>query len=426
MPQLRRRSAVAYLNTWGGVVPQQIVEQEIAKLLLPSTDRPELPVLVLDQLEDIFKLDHDRKLFWNMIGELVNIDDPRLHVLVAIREEWIGSLEEASDYIPALYDSLFRLPPLSETDLKRAIECPPQEFGVSMEAGLADTLLRDLRAPSAFGLGVHYTDPGLLQLVCKRLWTETRKLGMSEMTVAVYAGLGRAEWILRNFVWDHLRTAGSKKSVFSPLDRAFFVGVIKHLTLAHGVKAVVTASGVSRKLRMTDFGVLVSPILVDYELDRRDRKYLLMPPPRRPGTPPPIKISSWVTRVLNQAVSAGFVRKYASVTGGSSYYELTHDSFGPLLEAFAAEFQKWVDRRVYFGISVLIGVPLYAFAVWTVMQNFKQPLVLALIYTLLGFGAYLGLIFVLVKILEWFFEAIFFAPLRLLVRGDPIKKRVSR
>jgi hypothetical protein len=88
------------------------------------------PVLILDQFEELFTLQSPeaRMNFLSELGYLVrgvappnfaeahpNLSDaaPAVHVVLSLREDFLGLLEEAADRIPQILDHRFRLTPLS-------------------------------------------------------------------------------------------------------------------------------------------------------------------------------------------------------------------------------------------------------------------------------------------------------------------------
>src|SRR5262245_48649304 len=107
------------------------------------------PVLICDQFEEIFTLNSAdaRTAFLSELGELTrglrlrdlragtpsfddraprNVSDtaPIVHVVLGIREDYLGFLEEASDRIPDILHQRFRLSALGRQDARHAITDP--------------------------------------------------------------------------------------------------------------------------------------------------------------------------------------------------------------------------------------------------------------------------------------------------------------
>jgi hypothetical protein len=109
-------------------------------------DRLQTPVLVLDQFEEIFTVQNEefRQAAAGEIGELVSrrlpkrsrqrlqLDEPlgfsdkapEVKVLISLREDDLGLLQELTPQLPSILQNRFRLTALSEADARRAITEP--------------------------------------------------------------------------------------------------------------------------------------------------------------------------------------------------------------------------------------------------------------------------------------------------------------
>lgn len=372
IPLLSATSNVAYLNEWGSARPAVAVQQCAHALLATPRQTSERPVLILDQFEDVFKLPDPRDDLWDLLAGLVNVHDAPVSVLISMREEWLGSWVEATDYLPDALGSLVRLAPLSDSELTQAIRRPAAvEGSLVVSPDLLPPLLADLRRPNAYGLGGEYVEPGMLQVVCRRLWEEAENTGRRTMDAALYRQLGRAAQIEREFVWRDLGDAGRAGAPFSPTERVLWAGLTRYLTAAPGVKAIVAADGLARRLQLRDLGA-AGPAIVAASVSRRSRRYLQASPDQRDD--PPADLVALIERVLQQGAERGFLKRQqgaAHTTSGpgrdavaSPYYELAHDALADLLQQFAGEFQIWMRHRaalLYVGlIGLLIILPLFA------------------------------------------------------------------
>ena len=421
IPRLRETSTVAYLHEWGAEAPQAAIRRALAGLAAdeaPQTSVPapvpgrgdtcvalgsaavsrhrsahppagpgERPVLILDQFEDVFKLEGDREALWDELAGLVNVADPPAGILISMREEWLGAWEEAADYLPDALAALVRLAPLSDAELTRAIVRPAQVEGSRRVApDLAPALLTDLRRPSAYGLGSAQVEPGLVQLVCRRLWEAAGDLPDGALDAALYRRLGGAERIVRDFVWGDLARAGA---AFTPAERVLWVGLTRYLAVAPGVKAAVTAAGLAERLRGRDLGWAGAAVLAA-ALPRRGRAYLRRNPEWRGAGVTTVHIR--IGRTLEQGAASGFLkRQRARPAGGEggpaeggAVYELAHDTLGPLLQQFAAEFECWLRKRILLLVAapavVAVLLPALA-ALWAFVGPFR-----ALVFLLTVFG----------------------------------------
>jgi hypothetical protein len=369
IPLLAATSSVAYLNEWGSERPAVAVERRVQELLATARQTLERPVLILDQFEDVFKLPGDREDLWEALAGLVNVHDAPVSVLISMREEWLGAWVEATDYLPDALGSLVRLAPLSDGELAQAIQRPAALEGAVVAPDLLPLLLADLRRPSAYGLGGEYGEPGMLQLVCRRLWEEAAKSGRPTMDAELYTRLGRAPQIERDFVWRYLGDAGPADAPFSPTERVVWVGLTRYLTTVPGVKAIVDADGLARRLHLRDLGA-PGPAMAAAALSRRSRRYLQASPDQRGD--PPADVVALIERALRRGAERGLLKQQGAASGANGHgdaapaaprYELAHDALAGLLQQFAGEFQSWMRRRtllLYVGlIGLLIILPLF-------------------------------------------------------------------
>jgi hypothetical protein len=153
------------------------------------------PVLILDQFEELFTLqpEEEREKFLSELGYLVrgipppslpqidsNVSNapPTVRVVLSLREDFLGILEEASDRIPQIMDHRFRLGPLiCETAAKAitgpaAVDAPdiatkPFRLEPEFVTSILDYLAKS--TAGARGAGNRYVEPFHLQLICQRI-----------------------------------------------------------------------------------------------------------------------------------------------------------------------------------------------------------------------------------------------------------------
>src|SRR5579863_812266 len=99
------------------------------------------PVLILDQFEELFTLQSQeaREEFLSELGYLIrgiappsqpksespsSEGPPTIRVVLSLREDFLGLLEEASDHIPEILDHRYRLAPLTYEMASKAITGP--------------------------------------------------------------------------------------------------------------------------------------------------------------------------------------------------------------------------------------------------------------------------------------------------------------
>ena len=153
------------------------------------------PVLILDQFEELFTLQSQeaREGFLSELGYLIrgvappsqqNIESaaseapPSIRVVLSLREDFLGLLEEASDHIPQILDHRYRLAPLSHEMASKAITGPAaiesgdistRAFRLEPEVvtSILDYLTKSTAGPRA-SAGQH-VEPFHLQLICQRI-----------------------------------------------------------------------------------------------------------------------------------------------------------------------------------------------------------------------------------------------------------------
>ena len=81
-----------------------------------------VPVLILDQFEELFTLNHNLKhaeTFFNTIADAIS--NCNLKVVISIREDFLGNLEDASNSLPQIFASRFRLESLKREQAEAAV-----------------------------------------------------------------------------------------------------------------------------------------------------------------------------------------------------------------------------------------------------------------------------------------------------------------
>ena len=160
-------------------------------------DELQTPVLVLDQFEEIFTLLEPRRrdeiaaaigAACGLMPESVRArrsrrdgalldEPPRLKVVLSLREEYFGTLEQLSKDIPKIFLDRFQLTPLSEKQARDAVVLPAvlQSFDESQAAGAfsvrpftySEDALADMLAVLEGKAGT--VEPFQLQVVCRHV-----------------------------------------------------------------------------------------------------------------------------------------------------------------------------------------------------------------------------------------------------------------
>jgi hypothetical protein len=187
------------------------------------------PVLIFDQFEEVFTLQpaEQRDVLIAALAFLVrgvqpppsavsgagtrspdadsvelSEKPPTVAVVIAIREDFLGSLEELSDRIPQVMDQRFRLRPLNRAAAREAIESPAGVQSVDLatrafrfEPAATESILDFLsrRSDSEGAAGDQQIEPFQLQLVCQ--WIEEEivakaQAGAQQMLTITAADVG--------------------------------------------------------------------------------------------------------------------------------------------------------------------------------------------------------------------------------------------
>lgn len=161
------------------------------------------PVLVFDQFEELFTLQRPtlRAAFIDELAALVrgprtaaarageqaaDAEAPSLKMILSLREDWLGSLEELAAKIPGILATRFRLEPLTREQAREAIERPAalteaeigaSEFGYAPDAVEAILDYLSQRRQHGRMVPVDEVEPSQLQIVCQHLERLVRKPG---------------------------------------------------------------------------------------------------------------------------------------------------------------------------------------------------------------------------------------------------------
>ena len=179
------------------------------------------PVLVFDQFEEVFTL-RDAAFRAEIASELGAIASeipparvqsgrsPAVKVVISLREDYLGALEEFSAAIPSLFQERMRLAPLTEEAARDAItgpaqlvapdQSPPFEF----DPAALDMMMNELKGKS----GV--IEPFQLQLLARHAETIAAAKGGGRLTPEDFRGAQDFESVLKNFYRDTLQRIASR------------------------------------------------------------------------------------------------------------------------------------------------------------------------------------------------------------------------
>jgi WD40 repeat protein/DNA-binding SARP family transcriptional activator len=140
-------------------------------------------VVGVDQLEELFAPsvdEEERRSFIDVLVETAWDPDRRAMILLALRADFFGRLAPYTDLAELVGENHVLLGPMSERELRRAIEGPAERTGLLVEPDLVETLVDDL-AGEAGGLP-------LMSTALLELWQDRKD---STLQLATYERMGR-------------------------------------------------------------------------------------------------------------------------------------------------------------------------------------------------------------------------------------------
>lgn len=328
------------------------------------------PVLLIDQFEELFTLQGQdaRESFLRELGELVRgvpgtrgdgpLDNapPPLHVVISLREDYLGLLEEAADRIPQILAQRFRLLPMTADEALLAITGPAAvddplfttrafRFAPELEKFLLGYLSQ--RAAAGAGVARGRVEPFQLQLVCQRI--EQLVADLDEVSIRArgislddVGGERALERTLAEFYGRAIRSLKDRR-----LQRRARRLCERHLISADGRRLSLEEGEVER---LTGLSAEQLRTLVDSRLLRVDRRT------------------------------------------DSSYYELSHDTLvAPILSTFRASglLLGWgsMSLGIILAAATVVGVG------WIIKELFNRALTdreFAVLILATGLGGYLA------------------------------------
>jgi WD40 repeat protein len=135
----------------------------LARLAGPD-DEIERAVVALDQFEEIFSPsvdERERRAFVDALVESAWDPERRTMILIALRADFFGRLAPYPDLAELLGGNHVLLGPMSENELRRAIEGPAERAGLNVESDLVDGLVEDVSGEAG---GLPFLSAALLEL----------------------------------------------------------------------------------------------------------------------------------------------------------------------------------------------------------------------------------------------------------------------
>ena len=179
---------------------------EMATLRLPDylamhaadSEQPDR-ILIIDQFEEIVTTYpgqwEKREDFFRQINQAL-ADDPHLWIVLTMREDYIAELDPYARLVPGRLRVRYRMQYMGYQAALEAVKQPAALEGHPFDAGVAETLVNNLRqmagqqtdAEQALG---EYIEPVQLQVVCLQLWENLHNQPGATITLADVENLAR-------------------------------------------------------------------------------------------------------------------------------------------------------------------------------------------------------------------------------------------
>lgn len=259
------------------------------------------PVLILDQFEELFTLQNEQARA-RLLDELSYLTrgvpppsampsahselserPPEIRILLSLREEYLGFLEEAADQIPQIFDARFRLAPLDFEAAEKAIIGPAgiddpalatRPFTLEHQAVIDVLIYLSQRRTQSIAETKRYVEPFQLQLVCHRIEqiAALRQHDSSSNVTITMTDIGGENALtatLRNFYHDSLLILRNRRA-----RRAARRLCEEYLISAEGRRLSLEENEICRQLSLTKeiLGQLVASRLLRVE-HRSDSAY---------------------------------------------------------------------------------------------------------------------------------------------------------
>jgi WD40 repeat protein len=148
-------------------------------------------VLIVDQFEEVFTACQDEAERQSFIGLMCALAAPggghaAAIVVLGIRADFYGRCLTHAELVPVLRDRQLVVGPMTAGQLRAAIEDPAAEAGLALEPGLADLLIRDLRAGHLSGPAADGDPAGALPLLSHALLATWQQREGRLLTMAGY------------------------------------------------------------------------------------------------------------------------------------------------------------------------------------------------------------------------------------------------
>lgn len=271
------------LASWGEKEGQTLAEA--LQRRAPRVDRFQNPrprIVIFDQFEELFTASQgswrEREEFFQQLGDALERQN-FLRVLLAIREDYLASLDPYEESLPEDLRARYRIELLRSGAALAAIQKPLAGTGVRFEPGAAETLLENLLGSSAMSrnrTGVRtareFVEPVQLQVACFNLFRQLPP-GTDVINAQQVRSFGDVDLALRQFYEAAILTVMARTGVRENLLRRWFDEELITKDWTRGL--VYREQGTTKGLPNAAVDVLDSQHIIRSELRGNSRWYEL-------------------------------------------------------------------------------------------------------------------------------------------------------
>jgi len=339
------------------------------------------PVVILDQFEEFFAVypPENRKAFIRELADIVrnkipaklcqpeapflySETPPDVKILIAIREDYLGLLEEMADDIPQIFQNRFRLMPLNREQAKEAIINPAalkderiKSSSFKYEDDALDAILEYLcKRKERDGIKIiNEIESFQLQLICRNIENDiSKKSNQQHEIIIAKQDLSGLSDVLQKFYEDQLNQLEKKDK--------------------------------ENVVRLCEEGLInVADRRLSLEQEEIERKFRISKP------------------VLEKLVNSRLLRAESRV--GSIYYELSHDTLIEPVRNVEKKLQKKLQKMMKFtakGSAIAFAILSFVIVTYSVFVYYNKPHYKVYAYVFSYFKQYGATITMLKKAIE--------------------------
>jgi|GEM_PF-1514609 len=215
---VKRALAPASLGPWPELLHRLTLHDLLGLVYRHLSRQVTELVIIFDQFEEFFvaNLEHTARSVFiaDMVDCHADITLP-LRLMISIRGDYFTDLADFEPHLPYIFHNQYRVEPMSRSEALEAIQKPLSFISPSRSyaLNLLKIVLDDL---TRAGIELPH-----LQIVCTRLY-ESLSHSETQITLAHYDALGRAEGILRNYLRQEIEQLGH----IAPLARVILTELV--------------------------------------------------------------------------------------------------------------------------------------------------------------------------------------------------------